>query len=182
MGKHNGHKKVMILTENRHNDYGCLMAMVDKKSANIISKFAHKIISSDILYIDPNDDSYGFDDEPHCTIKYGFIPDLTKKDVDYILKGVKPFNITLTALSQFNSELYDVIKFDVEKSDVLKRLRKKADEFKNEDEYPNYKPHMTLAYTKPKTFKLTRKNLNIVLPITRFKYSGMNNEKFYINL
>jgi hypothetical protein len=60
-------------------------------------------------------------------------------------------------------------------------LRRRCDGYPNSDSYPDYKPHMTLAYVKKGTFPHIRENLNIALPITRFKYSGPNG-KYFINL
>jgi len=139
-------------------------------------------IPSGILYIDPEDPTYGYDKEPHVTIKYGFSPDLTRMDLANVLRNVRPFKIKLTGIGQFQNEKYDVVKFNVDRSDDLTRLREMCDGYKNEDKYPDYKPHMTLAYVKKGTFPQVDRKLNIELPITRFKYSGMNGKNLYINL
>ena len=75
-----------------------------------------------------------------------------------------------------------MVKFNVDRNDDLVRLRERCDGYKNEDKYPDYKPHMTLAYVKKGTFPQVDRKLNIELPITRFKYSGMNGKNLYINL
>lgn len=171
-----------MITENRHNDYGCLMAMVEPTYGPHVVRLGRTAIPPQILYTDPNDPSYGYDNEPHVTLKYGFAPDLTRKDLATILQGIKPFAVKLKGLTQFNNEMYDVVKFDVEKDDLLTELRKRCDVYKNEDKYPDYKPHMTLAYVQKGKFPFLKENLNISLPITRFKYSGQDGKKLYINL
>lgn len=170
-----------MLTENRHNECGCLMAMVDPTYGPHVIRLGRTAIPPHILYTDPNDPTYGYDNEPHVTLKYGFLPDLNRMDVGRILKGTQPFRVTLKKLNQFQNEKYDVIKFEVDKNPMLMELRRRCDEYPNKDSYPNYNPHMTLAYVKKGTFPHIRENLNISLPITRFKYSGVN-ERYFINL
>lgn len=164
------------------NEYGCLMAMVNPTYGPHIVRMNKTAIPSGILYIDPEDPSYGYDDEPHVTIKYGFSPDLTRGDLAKILRDVAPFNIKLTGIGQFQNEKYDVVKFNVDANENLLRLRERCDCYKNEDKFPDYKPHMTLAYVQKGKFPEIKKQLNIELPITRFKYSGQDGKKLYINL
>ncbi len=171
-----------MLTENRINEYGCLMALPPIEYGYKMVNLAKRIIPSKNLYTDPNDPSYGYTDQDfHCTIKYGFSPDLMKVDVARILNGIEPFNIKLKALNLFQNENYDVVKFEVEPNETLTELRRRCDSHKNEDKYPTYNAHSTLAYVKKGTFPHIRENLNIALPITRFKYSGPNG-KYFINL
>jgi hypothetical protein len=163
------------------NEYGCLMAMVSETHCPHIIKFGKTVIPPEILYTKPDDDSYGYDNEPHVTIKYGFEPDLSRNDLAQLLRGLKPFNIILNAISQFNNSEYDVIKFNAE-SPILRELRNKVDGYPNKDKYPDYKPHMTMAYVKPGSFKTTKDGLNIILPVNKIKYSGKNGKIIYINL
>jgi 2'-5' RNA ligase len=104
-----------------------------------------------------------------------------KVDLARILNGIEPFNIKLRALNLFQNELYDVVKFEVEPNETLMELRKRCDGYKNEDKYPTYNPHTTLAYVKKGSFPHIKDNLNIALPITRFKYSGPSG-RYFINL
>ena len=170
----------LLLNENVGNrSYGCLMMNIENNSPNKLIEFSKKMIPDSILYIDPNDPSFGREKKMHVTCKYGFAPDLTKKDIASILQGIsKPFNIKLISLSLFdNNEDYDVVKFDVEQSDILKKLRKRCDKFPNEDKYDEYHAHVTLGYVKKGTFPHKKENLNIILPITSFTYSPSGNKK-----
>jgi len=172
----------MLLTENRHVEKGCLMAYVDPTYGPRIATTGQRIIPPQSLYTDPEDPTYGYDTEPHVTVKYGFEPDIDRMDVARILKGVAPFLVKLRALNQFNTNPnYDVVKFEVEKHPVLMELRRRCDGYPNTDSYPDYKPHMTLAYVKKGAFPHIREGLNIAVPITRFKYSGPNG-KYFVNL
>ena len=171
-----------MITENRHNEFGCLMAMIEPTRGPHIIKFGRTVIPPQILYTDPNDSSYGYDDEPHITAKYGYSPDLTKVNLATILQGIKPFIVKLSGLTQFQNEKYDVVKFDVEPNEVLTEIRRRCDCYKNEDKYPDYKPHMTLAYVQKGKFPHIKEGLSLSLPITKFKYSGQDGKKLYINL
>ena len=163
------------------NEFGCLMGMVDHSYATNILKVAKLLIPPNILYTDPGDSSYGYDDEPHVTALYGFSPDLTKQELGSILKGIKPFNIQLSALNKFQAEKYDVIKFEI-KSPILVNLNKAASRFPNENKFPVYNPHMTLAYVNSNSFISMNENINIQVPITKFKYSYQNGSSLYITL
>jgi hypothetical protein len=173
----------MLLLENdAPREYGCLMGYCPENIKSYFVKFAKTAIPEEDLYIDPNDPSFGYEEDPHVTVKYGFKPDLTKQDLAKILQGAKPFTVTFKALNLFENEKFDVVKFEVEPVPQLLELRRKCDQYKNEDTYPEYKPHSTVAYVKKGKFKTLRENLNIPFPISRFKYSGADGRKLMINL
>lgn len=168
-----------MLTENFKNDSkACLMAYIDPTYGPRIAATGQRIIPPQNLYVDPEDSSFGYESDPHVTIKYGFEPDLMKQDILNILQGIKPFFMNIIGLNQFKSDKYDVVKFEVKKCPILTELRRKCDSFPNVDKYPNYQPHMTLAYVKKGSFPHIREGLNIRLPITRFKYSGPKSSYF----
>lgn len=175
-------KDTLLLEELGYNEYGCLMAVVDPAYGVHLNRFGMRIIPAGIIYTDPNDSSYGYVGEPHVTIKYGFTDDLNESDLVNIMSDVTRFNIVLRGLTQFENEEYDVVKFDVEHNDVLSRLRDRVDVFNTEDKYLRYNAHVTIAYVQKGKFPHTRDNLNIKLPISRFKYSGRDGRIVYINL
>lgn len=166
---------------NAQNEFGCLMAMIPDEYAKHLVNFNKAIIPEADLYTVPGDDSYGYETEPHVTLKYGFIPDLKRTEIAALLKTIKPFTVTLTGISQFNNPEFHVVKFDVT-SPVLHGLRKYADQYPNQDRFKEYHPHMTIGYKKPTTRIIQKNDVNITLPVNRFKYSGMNGEKLYINI
>ena len=157
------------------------MAYVDPTYGPRIAATGQRIIAPQSVYTDPDDPTYGYDTEPHVTLKYGFEPDLTKSAVASIINDVKPFILRIRALNQFLNEKYDVVKFEIEQHPILTKLRSRCDMYPNTDSYPDYNPHMTLAYVKKGTFPHIREGLNIAVPITRFKYSGPSG-RYFINL
>lgn len=128
---------------------GCLMLYFAFSNWD---EFIRKLVKEQDIYLDDEDpkNDYGYEDEPHCTILYGFhhydgivedikkhLPDL--EELDDIVRG----NITI-----FEQEKYDVIKFDIH-SEKLKELNKKmCENFEYTNEHPDYHPHMTIAYVK----------------------------------
>jgi 2'-5' RNA ligase len=174
-----------LLNEDRSKDsvdYGCLMAYVCAEDTAKMNKFGNKLIADKILY--KEGDEFGRESECHCTIKYGFKPDLTREEVEELIKGLSVFELTLDSISEFkNGEKkgFDVVKFDV-KSDLMKKLNKEASEFPNHDEHPDYHAHMTIAYVKPDTFGKEKKDLGIKVKVDKIVYSPIKGEKMTFKL
>jgi 2'-5' RNA ligase len=59
-----------------------------------------------------------------------------------------PVTYTLTGLSLFENEEYDVLKCSVD-SESLHALNKQARELEHTNNYPDYIPHLTIAYLNP---------------------------------
>ena len=164
-------------------DYGCIMAYPDKNAASKIFEFGKSIISEKILYVEEHSsDSYGREKDIHTTIKYGLVKSYTEEQIRKLLRQVTPFNIQLRGLSIFENDNFDVVKFDVDSSE-LQKLNEIFNKLPNHDEYPNYHPHITLAYVKKGSGKQFIKNNNkhAKIPIKTIVYSDRGN-KLYINL
>ncbi|MEZ5427289.1 MAG: transglycosylase SLT domain-containing protein [Pyrinomonadaceae bacterium] len=108
------------------------------------------LIKEEDIYTDPKDPSFGREDNPHITVKYGLHTE-NPAEVRQILGGEKPFEATLGKTSIFPGgpeTPYDVVKVDV-KSPELHRLNKLISEgTRVTDTHPKYVPHVTLAYVK----------------------------------
>lgn len=126
--------------------YGCLMVYFDSETCKKCEEFCNTNIPEESL----SDD--GIEDESHVTVLYGFHPDITIEDItNFINQTVKePIELTLKGVSRFECEDYDVIKVDVDSSDLhdLNDKLREAFDGKVEITFPNYHPHMTLAYVK----------------------------------
>lgn len=173
-----------MLNEDRKSsaDKGCLMAMILNPERQSLLNFGKKLVKDEDLYI--VDDEFGREEETHVTILYGFVPDLEKEQIIEILNDIKePFTVTLTGIDTFKNkkEGFDVVKFSVE-SPILRQLNTKASRYPNQNDFPDYKPHMTIAYVKPNTFKHPKSGLKIVVPIKQICYSSSEKKKLYINL
>lgn len=96
------------------------------------------------------EEGMGREDEPHLSLLGGIkTKDSQSLKVFRDQNNLEPVTIKLGKLSLFENDDYDVLKIEV-KSDGLHRLRKKAEKFFDfETKFPDYKPHITLAYLKP---------------------------------
>ena len=129
---------------------GCVMAFFNFPQM----KKLHEMIDKKDLYEETEDDSYGLEEEPHCTILYGLEPEVDVKDVENIVKQFTYGPLKLYNASAFENEKYDVLKFDInylneEKEKVLHNANKALKKLPYKSDYPEYHPHMTIAYLLP---------------------------------
>lgn len=126
-------------------DYGCVMVYLDIPNwNNIVSK-----INPEELYL-PEDPTHGIESNPHTTILYGLHPEVTDEDVTKAVKSQNLSNIILDidGIDTFQNKDYDVVKMNV-KSDALNSLNKEISKLPHTTDYPDYRPHLTIAYVKP---------------------------------
>jgi 2'-5' RNA ligase len=97
--------------------------------------------------VDEDDESYGVETKHHVTLLYGLLEEVTDKEVFDICMKHKIGEIKLHNASAFKSENYDVLKFDAS-NDELHAINKELDELPNENSFPEYHPHCTIAYLK----------------------------------
>ena len=116
--------------------------------AKRIIEWGKENIPDSKVYEDPDDDTMGREDTVHCTLLYGLVsedPDPVREQ----LAGEGIIRATFGKITIFEQDDYDVVKIDV-KSDDLHRLHNKlSDALENENKFPEYKPHVTIAYVKP---------------------------------
>lgn len=91
----------------------------------------------------------GVEDSPHVTVLYGFQPGVTKEQLaDHVdMEELSAFSILCTGFHVFENEEYDVLIYRVESS-VLYDLNRMCRELPHQNNFPDYVPHMTLAYCK----------------------------------
>lgn len=137
-------KLIMNLNENKQvYPYGCVMLYFDDSDINNI----HSKINPEDLYIEGS--GYGIESEPHCTLLYGLHDDeIEIEDIQKVLDNHTFTTCKAHNLSCFENPKYDVLKYDI-KGDSLHETNEELKEFPYTTEYPNYHPHMTIAYLKP---------------------------------
>lgn len=171
-----------MLTENRDKTAtkGCLMAMIPKESSDAILKFNKQLINDNDLYIENGE--YGRENECHITIRYGFIKDLNELEIRQLIQKQKPFMAELIGLDKFvSAPQYDVAMFKVS-SPVLKKLHEMSGIYLNESDYPDYNPHLTLAYVQKGKFPHVKEGLRLKVPINEICYSPIQGGKSYFKL
>ena len=162
-------------------EYGCLMVYLKiPEWDRIIS-----VIDNDDLY-ETDNDRYGKETEPHCTILYGIHSDVSDDKIFKMFSNLKKsdFDIEIDGIDCFYNKEYDVLKLNV-KSNKLNELNDLTKSLPHTSAYPDYKPHITLAYlTKGKGSDYINPtfNINFDNTIEKIVYSKPNGEKIDIPL
>jgi 2'-5' RNA ligase len=131
--------------------YSCVMGPMPDDISKVIYDWGVKHIPDDELYTDPEDPTFGRQplDDIHCTVKFGFTAN-DSKEIEEVLQEFGPTSLKLGDVSIFDREEnnYDVVKLDVEDCDGLREINKALSKLPNEDKFPKYTPHVTIAYVK----------------------------------
>lgn len=149
---------------------------IDKKSLCVMLGL-HEILPAEnwvkiLNSIDEEDlHEYGKEYDPHVSLFYCYEwkKKFNQKEVNKFSKLVLPIDLTVTGVSLFENEEYDVLKFEVQKTITLEQAQQQSVElFEATPTYPDYIPHMTLAYLLPGKGKEYQDKLSkaIVFPFT----------------
>jgi len=162
-------------TENQTYSYGCIMGYFDTPISNI------QIEENDIYNNDTNE--FGLEIEPHVTILFGLLDDkIPENEIVDLLLMINPPEISSKMVNIFESNEYDVVKYEIEGNN-LHILNKIFSTYPNENSYPTYEPHSTIAYVKKGTGK---KYIQVLLheeikQISYWVYSMANGKKIKID-
>lgn len=167
------------------NRYGCVMLFSNVPDWN---KLVRRIVKEEDIYIDPEDvDEYGYEENPHITVLYGIHHDdiIDKSLIHKMIKSIPNLSFSVDNINHFSGEQYDVIKFNIPKTPELLKIRKEFEtELPNTQTFPNYEPHMTIAYVKKglgaKYDKLLKKALKF--KFDKGVYSDPEYRKDYFDL
>lgn len=162
--------------DDRKHSYGCLMLTIKVPNwENILN-----LIPQQDLYI--QQEGYGKQQNSHVTILYGLHDDQIDQNKlqQQIQESInQPIKIKLKNLSLFQGDNpYDVLKFQVQ-SQKLHQLNKKFSKYPNTNKYPEYKPHMTVAYIKKGLGKKYIGQVSKELFGYQIQYSKANDQRLY---
>lgn len=138
-------KLTNLITEGKeHYDYGCVM---------LYTNFPGEIIKLQDT-INPDDlQDPGIEYEPHCTLLYGLHSGVRLEQVIDIVNQFKYSALKAHNPSLFENDEFDVLKYDVgyptKGGSFLHQCNQKLKILPNTQTYPDYHPHMTIAYLKP---------------------------------
>lgn len=109
-------------------------------------------IPDEKLYIEP-DGGCGREDEPHITVRYGLDFPEAPEEFHRLITTWKAFPIRLAGVSLFKNDKFDVVKLDVISDDLLRLNAEIRKQFPSQqpDKFPDYHPHLTIAYVQPGT-------------------------------
>lgn len=138
--------KNFMINEELHSYSSTQFNLPDDIGDEII-EWCQSNISDSSLYEDPEDSTFGREYEPHVTVLYGLHAN-KPDEIKNLLNKTKSFPITLGKISLFTtSDKFDVIKIEV-KGEKLHELNKLISKLPHTNKFPEYKPHITLAYIK----------------------------------
>jgi 2'-5' RNA ligase len=126
-------------------DYSCLMAEIPDDVAQEIIAFADTIPDEHIY--EPDNDEKGRTKHAHITVKFG-IHTTDLADVEKVVAGSPLLRAKLGRVTAFNNEDFVVLKVSVQSEDLTKLNGKIKRELECTDTFPDYKPHVTIAYLK----------------------------------
>ena len=173
-------KDILNEVSTQEYSYGCAMLYFDfPEMANI-----HGIIKKEDIYTENEDKSFGLEDEPHCTLLYGLHKEITKNEITPIIENFSYGNCELQNASLFENEKYDVLKFDVSGKN-LAETNEKLKELPYTSDFPDFHPHMTIAYLKPgmgKKYVNRLENVKYAVAPKNIIFSPANGEKTEISI
>lgn len=160
----------------KRDHYGCLMMETDIDNWK---EYHTAGIDKDDVYIKPHDKSYRLETQPHVTVVYGFHEDeIDEETIGSVVKqNMKPITVPVDEVDIFEGDEYDVVKYNIPVTKELQEYRDLFMKFPNTQSFPEYKPHMTIAYVKPGTGKKYKRKLREPFNVTFTKgvYSFHNN-------
>lgn len=119
-----------------------------KGLGNEIIEWGKEHIDDKDLFRDPNDVSFGREDEMHVTILYGLHSE-SPKQTKRLLKKEPPIDVKLGKIDLFTGPvLFDVVIIAVESTDLERLNKKMRDNVTFSNRYKSYVPHVTIAYVK----------------------------------
>lgn len=181
MGKIKSYSEFMFISEDKSGtnyEYGCLMLNLNFPN--------WKIFTSDIDHEDlyqSESERYGIETDPHVTILYGIHKSIDDDVVDALFSDFKKsdFDLRVEGIDCFYNKDYDVLKMNIF-SNKLNELNKLAKRLPHTSDYPDYKPHITIAYLqKGKASQYENPNFIVKLDnIDKIVYSKSDGQKICI--
>ena len=131
-------------------EYGCAMLYFEPNQQVVDFQ---KTIRPEDIYTEDKNGGYGLETEPHCTLLYGLHNEVKVSEVSNILNNIQFGECKIYNPSLFENEKFDVLKFDVgyptRGGSFLHKANKQLTQLPHTTSYPDYHPHMTVAYLKP---------------------------------
>lgn len=160
-------------------EFGCVMIEVPATNWDEITS----MIDPEDVYIEKG--KYGIEDNPHVTLLYGLHKGVSVKMVKKVFStfdGV--IDLEINGIGIFENPKFDVVKFNVNPEGSLQYLFDRLSELPNSNEFPNYMPHITIAFLKKGT---GRKYINpnykhVIENATEITYSMVNGMVSYFNI
>jgi 2'-5' RNA ligase len=126
-------------------DYASTQVNLSKSIAKRVMDWGRENIPDED--ISTTEENTGREDAPHITVLYGIVDQAPQQVID-LLQGKPAVRATLGKTTLFENDEYDVVKISVESEDLAEFQEILWDGVEHESDYPEYKPHVTVAYVK----------------------------------
>jgi len=140
-----------LMKENSKSTYSFGCVMLNLKFDELKKIQSH--ISPNDIYAESSGNTYGLEDEPHITLLYGLHAEVTNSDVKKICDSYKFTDLIAHDVSLFKNDKYDVLKFNIRYptrgGNFLRKCNSELRKLPHTNTYPDYIPHMTIAYINP---------------------------------
>jgi 2'-5' RNA ligase len=164
--------------------YSCVMALCPKELDDLLKELSEAVVPDEELYSDKY--TKGRPTDMHVTVLYGIREAECDERVLKALSGLDKPTYRITGFSMFDTDpSFDVIKLGVESQDLHDMNEALVEEFPdNANTFPNYVPHVTLAYVKKGLGKgilerVAGDSLDLTVPVERIEISRCDGEKHY---
>ena len=162
-------------------EYGCVMIDFDISNWN---ELLQSIDKNDIYEVTGK--NYGLQKRPHLTLLYGLHKEVSDEDILNCFRGfeIDDFKIKIKGVSIFENPEFDVVKLGVDSNKSLNEINRRLSELPNSNQFPEYKPHLTLAYLKKgKGKKYENPEYSYQIKnIKKIVYSRPDNTELIINI
>lgn len=131
-------------------DLSSVSLRVPSPLREFVLKWGRLTLPDDVLYWD-EEGGCGRETEPHITVLYGLTDSEPPPVLCDLARRTRPFTVRLGPISLFENEHYDVVKFEVASRALVDLSNAIRAACPNENAYPVYVPHCTVAYCKKGT-------------------------------
>jgi len=104
-------------------------------------------IANKEIYQDPQNPTFGRENEMHVTLLYGLHGDNSTQS-RLIVKNHDPFVVKLGLVDIFENDVFDVVVVKAISEELHALNKKLKSKVKFTNKFPVYKPHITIAYVK----------------------------------
>lgn len=154
------------MSDNKTFDKACIM--LDYK----YDKMSELRELTDKNDIHPKNDEAIKGDNCHVSLLNGIKPGTKFEEFKECLKPLNSYRIILTNISIFECEEYDVLKIDVKCPELEKTNNRLKKVVEYEDKFPNYHPHITIAYlNKGSGEKYTKKMMDKIDELVPYQFT-----------
>lgn len=141
-------------------------------------------IPDDMLFVDPENPTFGREDDPHVTVLYGIHSDSPTECAKALRPAANAY-VALGRMDMFTNDSFDVLFISIFSPDLKKLNSRLINSVEYTNKYDEYHPHCTIAYLKKgeaKQFKNDKQFVGEHFFTKEIVFSSKNGKKSMISL